>query len=57
VSAIFPAPIALTSTRDCGWTEKQDYDIAVLNANPATVVMNGHLDPAQAPGNFQLDVA
>ncbi len=57
MSAIFLAPIALPSTRDCGWTEKQDYDIAVLNANPATVVMNGHLDPAQASGNFQLDVA
>jgi hypothetical protein len=56
VSAIFLAPIALSPTRDFGWTQKQDYDIAVLNFNPASVVMNGHLETAQASGNFRLDV-
>jgi hypothetical protein len=55
VSALYGEPLALTAG-DFGWTDPMEYIIQALDFNPATVIVNGHLDETRASGNFNLTV-
>jgi hypothetical protein len=56
VSGLYGTPWALENDGDFGSTTPMDYITAALDFNPATVVVNGHLDDAHASGNFDLTV-